>query len=309
MNEEKGTLEFLEVRTRDGATSQLLLARAPAPPPGQAPAGEPPLVCVIPALGMEAGYYDRFAKELASRGVHVAVIELRGMGSSSVRASRQVDFGYGTHLVEDIPAALAVARGALPGAPLYLLGHSLGGQLATAFAGLHPEAAIEGMILVASGTPYFRTWPFPASLVLRIIAHTFLAIARAVGHFPGKRIGFATREARTVMRDWATLVHEGRFDLVGWDGPDIEAAIATLSLPVLAITLENDIFVPAHVTEHMLAKMPGARVERWHWDPEREGLPPTHHVRWPRRADPIVDRVEAWLRLGPSGHQSRTSRG
>lgn len=295
MKAEAKALEFLEVRTRDGARSRLMLARASVPDAGQGVPTDAPLVCVIPALGMEAGYYDRFAKDLSSRGVHVAVFELRGMGSSSVRASREVDFGYGTHLSEDIPAALAVARGAVPGAPLYILGHSLGGQLATAFTGLHPEAAIEGLIFVASGTPYFRTWPFPASWILLGIVHAFLTIARVVGHFPGKRIGFATREARTVMRDWATLVREGRFSLVDWDGPDIEQAISTLTLPVLSISLEKDIFVPRHVTEHMLAKMPRARVERWHWDPEQAGEPPTHHVRWPRRATPIVDRVEAWL--------------
>lgn len=282
-------LETHEVRAPDGVTSRLLLGRAA----GRGP--DAPLVCVVPALGMEAGYYDRFAERLTARGLHVAVIELRGNGSSSIRASRDVDFGYGTLLTVDIPAALAVIRRELPEAPLYFLGHSLGGQLSTAYVGLHPEAGAEGLILVASGTPHFRTWPFAQGQTLRAIVHAFLAITRVVGFFPGKKIGFATREARTVMRDWATLVLTGRFDLVGWEGPDIEAAIGRIALPVLSITLEKDIFVPVHVAEHMLAKMPRARVQRWHWDPEAAGQPRTHHVRWPRRADPIVERVAAWI--------------
>ncbi|HLV59973.1 MAG TPA: hypothetical protein VKY51_01070, partial [Fredinandcohnia sp.] len=154
---------------------------------------------------------------------------------------------------------------------------------------------IRGLIYVASGTPYYRTWPFPQRAILRGVAALFPWLADRIGHFPGERIGFATREARTVMRDWATLLLEGRYRLRNWDGPDIEEAIARVELPVLSITLAKDIFVPPHVAEHMLSKMPRAKVERWHWDPEAEGQERTHHVRWPRRALPVVERIAAWL--------------
>lgn len=280
-------IEWLVVRAPDGPTSKLLLARSAAE--------RGPLVLIIPALGMEAGYYDRFALQLAERGIHAAAMELRGNGTSSLRASRTVDFGYGDLIAKDLPAAIQVARQAVPGAPLYLLGHSLGGQLATAYAGLEPEAGLQGLIFVASGTPYFRTWGVPERQILWLVGRLFPWLADRVGYFPGKRIGFATREARTVMRDWATLLRRGEFRLRAWEGPDIEKAIAGVELPILSITLEKDIFVPKAVAEHMLAKMPRARIERWHWDPEAEGLPRTHHVRWPRRAEPVVARIAGWL--------------
>lgn len=287
-------LQWIDVRAADGPRSKLLFV------PSETARARAPLVLIVPALGMEAGYYDRFATQLAARGFHTAAMDLRGNGSSELRASREVDFGYAEFLRYDLPAGIEAAKAAAPGAPLYLLGHSLGGQLATAFSGIHPEAGHEGLIFVASGTPYYRTWPLPHRAILYLVAHFFPWIANRHGHFPGQRIGFATREARTVMRDWATLVLEGRFRLRNWEGPEIEEAIAEVALPVLSITLEKDIFVPRHVAEHMLSKMPRAMIERWHWDPEAEGLPRTHHVRWPRRAEPVVERIAAWLeeRLG-----------
>lgn len=294
-------IEWLDVRASDGPTSKLLLARSSAP--------RAPLVLIVPALGMEAGYYDRFAKQLAQGGVHAAAMELRGNGTSNLRASHEVDFGYGDFLTYDLPAAIRVAREAVPGAPLYLLGHSLGGQLATAYAGLRREADLQGLIFVASGTPYYRTWGFPGRPILWIVARLFPWIADRVGHFPGRRIGFATREARTVMRDWATLIRDGVFRLRNWEGPDLEEGIAEVELPILSITLEKDVFVPKHAAEHMLAKMPRARVERWHWDPEAEGLPRTHHVRWPRRAEPVVERIVNWLGARPTPGATASSGG
>lgn len=288
--------ESVEITAPDGATSRLFVARAEN--------DEAPVVLMIPALGMEAGYYDLFAKELADRGMHAAAVELRGNGTSSVRASKEVDFGYATFL-GDLPSALRATSALFPRSPLYLMGHSLGGQLATAYAGLHPDEGIRGLILVASGTPYYKTWPFPASRLLQGIAHVFYLLALLVGYFPGKRIGFATREARTVMRDWSRLVLDGRFRLAGWKGEDIEEAISRISLPILSITLEKDVFVPVNVAEHMLAKMPLARIERWHWDPEAEGLPRTHHVRWPRRSEPIADCIGRWLETMPTAVEER----
>jgi len=282
-----GDIEWLDVRAADGATSQLLLVRAAEP--------KAPLVVIVPALGMHAGYYDRFAQQLAQRGVHAAALELRGNGTSNLRASRKVDFGYGHFLELDLPAGLEAARRALPEAPLFLLGHSLGGQLVTAYSGLHPEAGHRGLIFVASGIPYYRTWPIPQRTILWMVSYAFPWLAKAVGHFPGRHIGFATREARTVMRDWAEMLRSGHYRLRNWKGPDIEEAVRQVELPVLCITLEGDIFVPRHVAEHMLAKMPRARVKRWHWNPEATGEPPTHHVRWPRRAEAVAERIVKWL--------------
>ena len=62
-------------------------------PPPAAPADGPPVV-VWPAMGVPAGYYRRFALALRDSGLHVAVADLRGTGSSTPRPGRGSRYGY-----------------------------------------------------------------------------------------------------------------------------------------------------------------------------------------------------------------------
>src|SRR5690349_20663460 len=48
----------------------------------------------LPALGVPANRYAKFAQALADRGVAVAVPEWRGTDTSSLRPSRRCDWGY-----------------------------------------------------------------------------------------------------------------------------------------------------------------------------------------------------------------------
>src|SRR5690606_10191189 len=113
----------------------------------------------LPAMGIEARYYAGFAGALRRLGLNAATLELRGLGTSNVRPSRKVDFGYGTILERDLPPALALLRERFPGAPLFLLGHSLGGQLLALHLAVHPDG-VEGLVLIASGTPHYKVWPW-----------------------------------------------------------------------------------------------------------------------------------------------------
>ena len=107
-----------------------LLARAPQRPRAR--------LLWLPALGVAARHYLPLAEALAARGVDTRLHEWRGNGSSSLRASRTQDWGYRELLALDLPASVATLP--VDGVPLLLGGHSLGGQLACCFGGLHPHA-------------------------------------------------------------------------------------------------------------------------------------------------------------------------
>ncbi|MCB1630115.1 MAG: alpha/beta fold hydrolase, partial [Xanthomonadales bacterium] len=51
-------------------------------------------VLILPALGVRAAAYRHLAQALNVHGLDVLALDLRGVGSSSVRASRQHDWGY-----------------------------------------------------------------------------------------------------------------------------------------------------------------------------------------------------------------------
>lgn len=280
------SVETITVVASDGATASLSFY-----PTGRADA---PIVLCLPAMGIEARYYANFARELAQRGSNVAVLELRGLGTSSVRPSRDTDFGFGVMLEKDLPPALDAVRARFPTGPLFLVGHSLGGQAGSIFTAIH-QAKFAGLGLIACGAPYYRCWPWPMRFVILAVGVLFRAIAALLGYFPGKHVGFAGQEARGVITEWTRVIRTGRFSLLDWSGPDPEEALRGLRLPVLGVSLEQDRFTPAPVMEHLLAKMPHAEIERFHYDYRAFGAKPVDHNRWPRHPEIIAERVAAWI--------------
>lgn len=180
----------LPVQAADGHRFELL-ARVPVQPRAR--------LLWLPALGVAARHYLPFAEALAARGIAVYLHEWRGNGSSSLRPSRTQDWGYREILERDLPASLANVPGESE-RPLIIGGHSLGGQLACCFAGLHPQRF--GRIwLVASGTPYWRTFPAPRGWTLPLVYRFLPWLAQRQGVLHGKKLGFGGTEARGLIRD------------------------------------------------------------------------------------------------------------
>ena len=209
----------------------------------------------LPALGVSARHYLPLAEALAAHGVATYLHEWRGHGSSSLRASRQVDWGFAALLGHDLPAALDAmpARGQRP---LLLGGHSLGGQLACCFAG-QMRPAPEGLWLVASGTPYWRTFPGIRGSALPLVYRFLPWLARRNGSLPGRRLGFGGREARGLVADWAKVGLCDRYAATGLD-TDLEAGMAALRTPVHGVCLDGDWLAPASSLLGLFKHMPSA---------------------------------------------------
>lgn len=197
----------------------------------------------LPALGVAARHYLPFAEALAARGVAVFVHEWRGNGSSNLRPSREADWGYREILSLDLPRSQAALREACPGVAGVIGGHSLGGQLATCHAALQAANAYQALWLVASGSPYWRSFPPPRRYLLPL-AYRFLPwLAQRRGALPGHRLGFGGSEARGLIADWARVGLSGRYAAAGWD-IDLEHALAQLQLPVRSVLLRGDWLAP-----------------------------------------------------------------
>ncbi|MBK6436208.1 MAG: alpha/beta hydrolase [Rhodanobacteraceae bacterium] len=144
------TPDTLHVRAPDGAGTELLVHSATS--------GD--IIYWLPALGVTARHYARFAETLAATGIGLARHEWRGAGSSDQRARRGVDWRYRDLLV-DVAAGIATLRAHHPEARIWIGGHSLGAQFAALVLARDPSLA--GLIIVASGTPYWRSFPVVAA--------------------------------------------------------------------------------------------------------------------------------------------------
>lgn len=254
----------IAVRAADGHR-WTLLARLPQQPRAR--------LLWLPALGVGARHYLPLADALAALDIAVWLHEWRGNGSSSLRASRECDWGYRELLALDLPASLAALDGG-DAAPLLLGGHSLGGQLACCFAGQHPRA-FAGLWLVASGTPWWRSFPRPRRWLLPA-AYRFLPwLARRQGALHGRRIGFGGTEARGLIADWARVGLTNHYAAAGLDA-DLEAGMHGLRLPVASVVLEDDWLAPRSSLQALLDKLPQATASIIHLDARKLGVPADH---------------------------------
>lgn len=252
----------------------------------------------LPAMGVPARHYLPLAEALAAQGIAVALHEWRGIGSSDRRAGWRQDWGYRELLREDLPAGLAAARAAWPGAAGWLGGHSLGGQLACVHAGLQPQA-VAGLVLMASGAPYWKN--FRWSWLIRAAYLLAPWMAAVCGHFPGRRIGFGGNEARGVIRDWARSGRSGHYAAAGMG--ELDPSMVAFAGPLLALRAGDDWLGPAASLQWLLAKLPHAAITRQVLTAqELDG--PADHFSWMRSPASVAAHIAAGISRAGSAPSS-----
>lgn len=243
-------------------------------------------------MGIRAPHYDALAHQLANQGFTAVTMELRGIGSSSIRASRKHDFAYHTLAEQDLPAAINAIKQLYPNQRITLFGHSLGGQLAALYLSQSPTAAY-GLIVCASGTVHYKAWHFPGNLAILLFTALSSGIASLFGYFPGKQIGFGGREAKTLIKDWASSARSGKYQFKS-SAIDYETDLQNVVCPVLAINLADDKFAPESATTHFLAKLSPCRVQRTKVTASMLGSDTANHFNWTKHPEQIAATIRDW---------------
>ncbi len=103
------------------------------------------VVILIHGLGEHTGRYAHVGEALAGAGYALAGFDLRGHGRSTGRRGDIPDFD---RLLDDVADFLSQMRARYPKKPIFLYGHSLGGNLALTFV-LRRKPKVEGLIATA----------------------------------------------------------------------------------------------------------------------------------------------------------------
>lgn len=107
------------------------------------------LVVLVHGLGEHSGRYARWAERFVHAGKALFAFDLRGHGKSD--GKRGDSPSYASHL-NDIELALSYAQSLFSGLPVFLYGHSMGGNLALNYA-LRQKPPISGIVLTS---PWLR---------------------------------------------------------------------------------------------------------------------------------------------------------
>ena len=253
-----------------------------------------PVIVCLPAMGVAASFYTPFAEALARATAGVAVLaDLRGQGEGAALARRGARFGYREIVAQDIPSLVAAIAAQFPGRSIYLVGHSLGGQLGS-LAAVHAAPDLAGLILVASGTAHYRAWPRALRLRAGLTVQAVRAVAALLPWYPGRLLGFGGDQPRRLMADWSYNACTGRYRLAG-SNIDYEEALHDLALPVLSVEIRADPVAPTGATNELLAKLASCAIARRQIDGVTADPPWRHHFSWARRPDAVVAEIVAWV--------------
>ena len=279
-------MQMKEIQYSDGALSKVATFSASDPTAVT-------FVC-LPAMGVRASYYQLFANHLRMKGFNVITADWRGQGHSSVRASRTTDFGY-ERIVADVKELMVYADEWFPNTKKVIIGHSLGGQIGSLLAARYPELTT-GLILVTSGSVYHKAWDQSTALKLRLAGVALYPISRVIGYFPGIKIGFGGKEARTVMKDWCYTALHGKYKLA-YSTYDYEQSLQELSKPILSISVENDYLASKLAVENLYRKFnTTSAIEHVHLSSNETNIEPLTHFSWAKQPSYFANLVTNWTR-------------
>lgn len=221
--------------------------------PGTPPKGA---VMIVPAMGVSQEYYADFANWLALRGYAVVTFDYRGMGHSrrdSLRGFKADIFDWARL---DCSAAADALTARFPGAPLYWIGHSLGGQI----LGFFPQHdRVEKAITIGTGSGYWRQNTWTLRLYVWWLWYFVVPVVLPLfDYFPGRKLKKVGDLPRGVMAQWRRWCLNREY-AVDVEGETVRRQYAAVRTPIVSLSFTDDEFMSAKNTESLHGFYTGAR--------------------------------------------------
>jgi acylglycerol lipase len=253
---------------------------------GWLPEAEPRALVVISHGASEhSARYSHVAERLVAAGYAVYALDHRGHGRSE---GKRAQLDRLDHVVADLRGFVDLAAQRHPGAPVYLLGHSMGGAIAVAYALRHQET-LAGLVLSAPVAD-----PNAAGAVTRGVSRVLSAVAPDLGVYQVDA-SLVSRDAEVVRAyEEDPLNHHGK--LPARTVAELTAAVQrfpeevpSLRLPLLVMHGSADGLVP-EAGSHLVHERAGSDDKTLEIF---EGL--YHEILNEPEQDRVLDLIVTWL--------------
>jgi predicted alpha/beta hydrolase len=259
------------------------------------PAERPAAVALVAgATGVKQVYYQRFATVLAQEGVAALTFDYRGIGQSAPAALKGFAATlqqWGTH---DLAGAIDWLAARYPETRLFVVGHSVGGQLVGLADNNH---LLSGLVGVGAQSGDWRLWPVPRRWWLAFVWSALVpGLTRLCGYLPGRKLGLGADLPAGVALEWARWCRSRGY--VGAHlGKSVPDHFDGFRGRVLAYSFSDDKLAPLAAVEALFRLYKRAEVvQRRHLDPHLLGLPPVGHFGFFRKeCAGLWPRLAAWL--------------
>ncbi|EXX85077.1 alpha/beta hydrolase [Paenibacillus darwinianus] len=270
--------ETFMLHAADGAALHVSLA---LPAAGESES----VVCIVHGIGEHGGRYAVVAEALTGRGAAVFALDHRGHGRSQGKR------GHASvrNMTDDAVLLLLAASARFPGRPLFLYGHSMGGNVALSCA-LRHRPAIDGLIL---SSPWLRLAfnpPWWKLAIGRLIGRLLPSMTMSTGLDSGALYRNGEQSRRDSYDELMhTRVSSELFFSIMDEGCRSVAEAGALNVPTLILHGTED-RVTSFAASRETAERAGQRCEFVAWE---GGYHELHHDR---EAERVLAFIGEWVR-------------
>ena len=144
-------------------------------------------------------FYLKFCASIADQGYEVVLVDFRGVGASRPAQLRGYQASISDWGKKDAPAILDWIKAAYPSLPIYLLAHSMGGQIIGLMSNWHVFEKIT--VLASSAGNWNKFEPQYRRKVRLASIYLYPIVLRMMGYVPG-RLGTGYDWPRGVADEW-----------------------------------------------------------------------------------------------------------
>lgn len=268
-------------------------------------AGAPRAIIVLAgALGVPRRFYGRFAEFMAAQGVAVLTFDYRGVADSVPGEGQEILIDMERWGRLDIDAAIRGAASLYPGTPVFLVGHSCGGQL---FGLAASSTELAGAVLVAASLPHRTRYPRPDRYALWLLWRVLAPIyTLGRGHTPTTLPGMSGAIApKRVYQQWSRWCRSKQYLFDPKFGLDV-SRYATMSMPMMVLAVSDDDQAPAAAVTALAERFPQAQIERRLVDALHMGFGSVGHMGFFRskHRDALWFPVLNWIVRHRPAHQA-----
>lgn len=232
-------------------------------------------IVISSATGVLQKYYQSFATYLSEQGYQTFTFDYYGIGDSGGTTKELKD--NKVSLIDwaknDQASVIEFAKNENPTKPLYLITHSIGGQLFP----LNPKYhLVDKVMMVASQSGYWQYYKGIHYPKMWLFWHGLIpGLTPLFGYFPAKKLGLFENLPKNVVYQWAKWGKNRSYMLGSLAGKD--HYFNDIAVPVKLLTFPRDIYAPVAAADWLAQQFKNTEVIREHIDPQKENLPEIGH--------------------------------
>jgi len=258
------------------------------------PKDNPQYVTVVSAaMATPRRLYEVYARYLSRAGHFVVTYDYRGTGDSRPQSLKGFRAQMRDWAEKDMTGVVAWARAQYNSPPLFLIGHSFGGQAAGL---LEDTADVCAMVTVSSQSGYWGLHPGVEKYRVWFFAHIgFWLLSSIYGYLPWSRFVRGEDIPKQAALEWARWSRSPDY-LCGDQTLESLRNFPQFAAPILAFSFSDDIWGSKRSVDAMMSYYTSAPLERRHVKPDDIGVDKIGHIGFFMPTASYLWRdVDAWL--------------